>query len=71
MTLTSRGPDQPLVTGHTHAQGDTMIVLGCVLLIIGWFLGIGIVLDIGVLLIIIGCVLLALGAARTGGRRYY
>jgi uncharacterized membrane protein len=45
-----------------------MIVLGCVLLIIGWFLSIGIILDIGVLLIIVGLILLFV---RPGGRRYY
>lgn len=47
-----------------------MIILGIVLLLIGWLTGIGILSTIGVILIVIGLVLLLLGAAGRpiGGR---
>jgi hypothetical protein len=48
-----------------------MIILGVVLLILGLLFGIPILWTIGIILIIVGVVLYALGAARTGGRRWY
>jgi len=41
-----------------------MIILGLVLLLIGWLLGFGILMTIGVILLVVGLVLLVLG--RTG-----
>lgn len=48
-----------------------MIVLGVVLLLLGWAFGIGILETLGVILIVIGAVVWLLGVERTGGRRWY
>jgi hypothetical protein len=50
-----------------------MLVLGLILLIIGWLTGISILVTIGVILLIIGAVLWILGATGrpVGGRRYW
>ncbi|WP_175637364.1 hypothetical protein [Sinomonas mesophila] len=51
-----------------------MIVLGLVLLIVGWLLGIDILSTIGWIVLIIGVILLILGALNRpiiGGRRYW
>jgi hypothetical protein len=49
-----------------------MIVLGLILLILGWILGIGILVTIGIILLVIGVVFLVLGQlGRGGGGRKY
>ncbi|MDV6278091.1 DUF6131 family protein [Rhodococcus erythropolis] len=50
-----------------------MIILGIVLLIVGFLAGISILWTIGIILVVIGVVLFALGAAghAVGGRRHY
>lgn len=50
-----------------------MIVLGALLLILGWVLGISILYTVGIILLIVGVVLFALGASgrAVGGRRHY
>jgi uncharacterized protein DUF6131 len=50
-----------------------MIVLGVILLILGWLTGLPILYTIGAILLIIGVVLLVLGSAgrSVGGRRHY
>lgn len=50
-----------------------MVILGAVLLILGFFLGIPILWTLGMVLLIIGVVLVILGAAgrEIGGRRHY
>jgi hypothetical protein len=50
-----------------------MIVLGIILLVVGFLLKISIVWTIGIVVLIIGLILLALGAMghAVGGRRYY
>ena len=50
-----------------------MIVLGAILLILGWVLGISIFYTIGAILLVIGVVLFALGAPGNaiGGRRHW
>ena len=50
-----------------------MIVLGIILLIIGFIAGIAILWTIGVILVVIGLVLALLGMAghAVGGRRHY
>ncbi|MEU9083500.1 DUF6131 family protein [Streptomyces sp. NPDC048357] len=50
-----------------------MIVLGIILLIVGWLLGISILWTIGIILLVIGAVLWILGAVghEVGGRRHY
>jgi Family of unknown function (DUF6131) len=50
-----------------------MIVLGLILLILGFLLGIGILWTIGIILIVVGLVLWLLGSMgrAIGGRRHY
>ena len=50
-----------------------MIVLGVILLVVGWLTGIGILYTIGSILLVIGVILLILGAVGhpVGGRKYY
>ena len=50
-----------------------MIILGVILLLLGWFLDIGILTTIGIILIIIGAILWILGSMgrAVGGRRHY
>jgi hypothetical protein len=50
-----------------------MIVLGLILLLVGWLTGISILYTIGVVLVVIGVILFALGAAGrpVGGRQWY
>ena len=50
-----------------------MIILGIVLLVIGFFMGLAIVWSIGMVLLVIGLVLWLLGALghAVGGRRHY
>ncbi len=50
-----------------------MIILGLILLVLGFVLHIGFLWTIGIILIVIGVVLFALGAAghAVGGRKHY
>jgi hypothetical protein len=50
-----------------------MIVLGVILLVLGWVTGISLLTTVGVSLLIVGVVLFALGAAghAVGGRNWY
>jgi Family of unknown function (DUF6131) len=50
-----------------------VLILGVILLIIGWLANIGILTTIGIILIIIGAVLWILGSTGrpVGGRRHY
>jgi hypothetical protein len=50
-----------------------VIILGVILLIIGWVASIPILTTIGVILIVVGLVLMLLGATgrAVGGRRHY
>ncbi|MEU7633591.1 DUF6131 family protein [Nocardia sp. NPDC049220] len=50
-----------------------MIVLGLVLLIIGWLLGISLLTTAGIIILVIGLVLLLAGSLGrpVGGRRWY
>jgi uncharacterized membrane protein HdeD (DUF308 family) len=52
---------------------DAMIILGVVLLIVGFLTGISVLWTIGIILVVVGVVLFALGAAghAVGGRRHY
>jgi hypothetical protein len=55
------------------AEEDHMIVLGLILLILGWVLGIGILVTIGIIVLVIGLVFLILGQTgrAVGGRKYW
>jgi hypothetical protein len=50
-----------------------MIILGVVLLILGWLLGVGILWTLGIILIVIGVILYVLGSMgrMIGPRRHY
>ncbi|GAB2677676.1 DUF6131 family protein [Nocardia goodfellowii] len=50
-----------------------MIVLGLVLLVVGWLLGIPLLTTAGIIVLIIGLVLLIAGSVGrpVGGRRHY
>jgi len=50
-----------------------MIVLGLILLVVGWLAGISILTAIGVVLLVIGAILAVLGAVGKpiGGRAHY
>ena len=50
-----------------------MLILGLILLLLGWLTNIGILVTIGIVLLVIGAVLWILGAAGrpVGGRRYW
>ena len=50
-----------------------MLVLGLVLVVIGYITGIGILQTIGIILLVVGAVLWVLGAVGrpVGGRRYW
>jgi hypothetical protein len=50
-----------------------MVILGVVLLLIGWFLKVQVLLILGVIGIVVGVILLLLDLSgdRIGGRRWY
>ncbi|MCP2292137.1 MULTISPECIES: DUF6131 family protein [Nocardia] len=50
-----------------------MIILGLILLIVGWLLGIGLLTTAGIIVLIIGAVLWIAGSVGRpiGGRRHY
>jgi hypothetical protein len=50
-----------------------MIILGIILLVVGWLLGISILFTIGIILIVVGAILELLGAVGRPmfGRRHY
>jgi len=48
-----------------------MIVLGLILLLIGWLTGLSILYTVGAILLVLGLVLLVLGTAAPWGGRWY
>ncbi|MEU9234203.1 DUF6131 family protein [Streptomyces subrutilus] len=50
-----------------------MLVLGIILLLVGWLTGIGILWTIGIVLLVVGAILWILGSVghAVGGRRHY
>ncbi|MEV0251319.1 hypothetical protein AB0H76_32330 [Nocardia sp. NPDC050712] len=50
-----------------------MIILGLVLLVVGWLLGIQLLVTAGIIVLLIGAVLLIAGSVGrpVGGRRHY
>ena len=54
-------------------QGERMIILGIVLLLIGFIAKIAILWSIGIILLVVGLVLVVLGSVgrAVGGRRHY
>jgi membrane-bound ClpP family serine protease len=60
-------------TTKAPSTGDTMLILGLILLILGLVLGVGILYTIGIVLIVVGAILWLLGSMNraVGGRRHY
>ncbi|MEV0294664.1 DUF6131 family protein [Nocardia sp. NPDC050710] len=50
-----------------------MIILGLVLLVVGWLTGIGLLVTVGIIVLIIGAALMIAGSVGrpVGGRRHY
>jgi hypothetical protein len=50
-----------------------MLILGLILLVIGWITNIGLLVTLGIILLVIGAVLWVLGSTGrpVGGRRYW
>jgi hypothetical protein len=85
MAATGPGPAElvgltPLGAREQHPVGRDVdqrrrpvLILGLILLLIGWIAGIGILTTIGIILLVIGAVLWILGATGrpVGGRRYW
>ena len=65
----------PPVLGDIPSKepSNTMIILGIILLLIGWLANIGILTTIGIILVVIGAVLFLLGATgrAVGGRKHW
>ena len=68
-----RNQAQCLVALSPSRKGNVMIVLGIVLLILGYLFAIPLLWTIGIVLIVIGAVLWVLGSVGrpVGGRRYW
>jgi len=62
---------RPLVI--SNQIGEHMIILGVVLLLIGWLAKISILTTIGIILLVVGAVLYVLGATgrAIGGRKHW
>lgn len=54
-------------------SADIMIILGIILLVVGYVVGISILWTIGIILVVIGVILWILGSVghEVGGRRHY
>jgi Family of unknown function (DUF6131) len=68
-----RTPGSPVPARHSAQQGERMIALGIILLIIGFIAKIAILWTLGIILLVIGAVLFLLGSMgrAVGGRRHY
>jgi len=58
---------------HSARSKNIMIVLGIILLVIGYVAGFAILWTIGIILVVIGIILWILGSVghKVGGRRHY
>ena len=58
---------------NVYREAPVMVVLGLILLILGWLLHISILVTIGIVVLVIGIILLILGALNRPvmGRRYW
>jgi membrane-bound ClpP family serine protease len=56
-----------------RCERPAMLILGVILLVLGWALGIGLLTTLGIILAVIGAVLLVLGGMGhpVGGRTWY
>jgi len=60
------------LTCHLHLE-DTVIILGLVLLLLGFLLKVSLLWTIGIILLVVGAVLLLMGSMgrAVGGRKHY
>ena len=60
------------LTCHLHME-DTVIILGLVLLLLGFLLKVSILWTIGIIILVVGAVLMLMGSMgrAVGGRRHY
>lgn len=58
---------------QAELAGGIVIVLGIILLVVGYLLGIPILWTLGIILVVVGVILVLLGSAghAIGGRRHY
>ena len=58
---------------HSRSPGDVVIVLGIVLLVVGYLLGIRTLWTLGIILVVVGVILVLLGSVGRPvmGRRHY
>jgi hypothetical protein len=72
-----QSPVGPSPSAHSReggaGGGRSVLILGLVLLIIGWLTDLGILVTLGIILLVIGAVLWILGSMGrpVGGRRHY
>jgi hypothetical protein len=70
---TNRSDRSPIESEHPATGGTLVIILGVVLLIIGFVARIAIFWTLGIVLVVVGAVLFLLGSAgrAVGGHRHY
>jgi hypothetical protein len=70
---TPSGTQSTVTVKVPEATGVVMIILGLIILIVGFLLKIAILWTIGIIILVIGLILLLLGALghAVGGRRHY
>jgi hypothetical protein len=70
---TPPGTQLTQIVNVPEATGVVMIILGLIILIVGFLLKIAILWTIGIIILVIGLILLLLGALghAVGGRRHY
>jgi hypothetical protein len=64
--------DDPALVGPGN-EGDSMLILGLILLLLGFLLKISILWTVGIILLLVGAVLFILGSTgrAVGGRRHW
>jgi hypothetical protein len=72
-SLSAWSPAPAVIRPAATCQEPSLIILGVILLIIGFVTGIAIIWTIGIIAVVIGVVLALLGMAghAVGGRRHY
>jgi hypothetical protein len=70
---TPSGTQSAPIVEAPEATGVVMIILGLIILVVGFLLKIAILWTIGIIILVIGLILLLLGAIghEIGGRRHY
>ncbi len=71
--LSGRFSATRLKSDDTHHKESALIILGIILLIVGFIAKVAIIWTIGIILVVVGAVLFLLGSMgrAVGGRRHY